>query len=456
VTDTATAPTLTPERRRELAAALDRVLTAQLRRVRRRFLLHGLGLALLLPVAAIALAFVLDHTLRLPAPIRLLHTLATAGLCGYALWRFVRYPLRKVLQPVDVALLLEGSFPQLGQRLVSAVQLQAALQQDQLRNQSLAMVEQLLHETAAHTQQLPYERLFDSRRTARIWAGTATVTLLLLAGVFTAPAVAWIFVLRHLGADVAYPKATRLLIELPPAGADLQRQDDGRTTLLTLPGGADLHVSVLAEGTMPAEAFLEVQNPAGENRSIGMTPRPGNRFRHVFRRVAGEFTFHARGGDDDDGDRLVHVRTINPPVVAQIRTRLRPPAYTGRPPSQQTGGAIEALVGTQVDLQVTATAAVSTAVLVFLESGKKLELRPTTVADDAGSVQGFGGAFVVEQSDRYQIDLVGDGGLRNPNPGTYPLAALQDFVRELSAHLVVEHGVGRGRHAVHAREQPAL
>ena len=34
----------------------------------------------------------------------------------------------------------------------------------------------------------------------------------------------------------------------------------------------------------------------------------------VFRRITGSFSFHARGGDDDHGDRVVHVRTIHPPL----------------------------------------------------------------------------------------------------------------------------------------------
>ncbi|MCK5941123.1 MAG: hypothetical protein KAI24_04060, partial [Planctomycetes bacterium] len=33
----------------------------------------------------------------------------------------------------------------------------------------------------------------------------------------------------------------------------------------------------------------------------------------------------------------------------------------------------------------------------------------------------------LEASDRYQIELVAENGLRNPNPGTYPMSALQDY-----------------------------
>jgi hypothetical protein len=75
------------------------------------------------------------------------------------------------------------------------------------------------------------------------------------------------------------PRATRLTVELPPAGADLQRDDrDGETTI-TLPAGADLHVSVLAEGAVPKDCFLDVQalraDGAGvDTRSVAMTRGP--------------------------------------------------------------------------------------------------------------------------------------------------------------------------------------
>ena len=48
---------LTPDQRRALGIELDRLLGAQLARLRRRFLLHGIGISLLLPAAFALLAF---------------------------------------------------------------------------------------------------------------------------------------------------------------------------------------------------------------------------------------------------------------------------------------------------------------------------------------------------------------------------------------------------------------
>src|SRR5262249_21554409 len=91
------------------------------------------------------------------------------------------------------------------------------------------------------------------------------------------------------------------------------------------------------------------------------------------------------------------------------------------------GGGGEALPGTAIALAVSVTDQVTIAVAVFLESGKRLPLDPTAVSDDSGTVTAFVGRFTVETGDRYQVELTARNGLRNPNPGTYPVNALQDY-----------------------------
>lgn len=410
------------------------LLATQRRALRLRYLWHGLCLCVALPAAAVLLAFLLDHTLRLPLAIRLLHTAAIAALLGWAAWAYVRYPLSRRFGAADVAVLLERCFPDLHQRLVSAVQLQ---QLGELRNQSRAMIEALLAGAAEAARGLPLQRMFDHRRLHRLTAAAGLLLAGLLTGAAAAPASARAFVLRHLGFAESYPQATTLHLELPPSGPELQRTDRGDLVELTMPAGADLHVSVRVEGEVPAEVFLDVEplRPASEpapglaqgKRSVAMSPRPGDRFRHVFRRLQGPFTFYARGGDDDHSRVTVTVRTVHPPHVATIRARIAPPGYTGLGPLTQDGGAIEALAGSQVEIDVATTQPVQNATMQFLENGRRLPLVPVEIQDDGGKATVLRARFVVEASDRYQVELVGDNGLRNPDPGTYPIAALQDY-----------------------------
>lgn len=414
-----------------VSATLRPLLLRQLARLRRRYLWHGLGMAAILVTALVLLFFGLDRWLLLPVPIRLLHTLAVGGALVFAVLRFVRYPLQRAFSDVDLALWLEHTYPELHDRLVSAVQLQSASAGD-LRNQSRAMVEALWQETAAIAPRLRLDALFDARGTARLLGGAMLIGGLLFGGALWSPTTARTFVLRHLGMAVDYPRDTTLHIELPPAGPDLQRTDRDDVTELVLPAGADLIVSVLAEGSVPKEVSLVLRTlradgEAGDERALPMTPRPGDRFRHVFRRLSGAFEFHASGGDDDRGDRRVVVRTVRPAQVATLAASIEPPAYTGIATIAQEGGAIEALAGSRVDVTVTTTSPALSATMVFLESGRRLELQSTGVQDDGGASLGFRGGFVLEATDRYQIELVAPNGLRNPNPGTYPISALQDY-----------------------------
>lgn len=419
--------------------AIDAVLAAQEARLRRRYLVHGLGWALLLPAAGIALFFGLDHTLHLPLGIRLLHTAATVALLVYGAQRFLLYPLSRRFQRLDIAQVLERTFPELHQRLVSAVQLQTAAAvstggTDGLRNQSQALIDALCAETAAAVRALPLERFFDPRRT-RIVLGGAGLLLATLGGLtIAAPGTARVFLLRHLGIAVDYPRRTYLAIELPPEGPELQRRDGDGLIELLLPAGSDLHVVVAATGVVPKDVVLDVRTQrdgdeaaSGPVRSVPMAPRPGDRFRYVFRKVSGAFEFRARGGDDEGAELLVRVHTVHPPQVATIRAEVTPPAYTGIANEMQAGGGIEALTGSAVKLFVTTTAPVQQAAMVFLESGRRLDLVPTTVQDDSGAANALVTTFTIQKSDRYAIELIGGTGLRNPNPGTYPIAALLDY-----------------------------
>jgi len=421
----------TPAGNDPVSAQLRPLLARQLAKLRSRYLCFGVAKALLWTLAMVALFFVLDRWLRLPTPVRLLHTAVAAGVFTIALWRFVLYPLRRTFSDVDLALWLESAYPELHQRLVSAIQLHQS-DDGSLRNQSRAMIDQLWEETAARTRELRLDQLFDNGALARVVFGAGLIAALLIGGAVIAPEAAATFALRHLGAQVDYPRDTNLIIELPPAGPDLQRTDAEGVTELVLSAGADLHVSVLARGVVPKEAFLDLRalragEELGPTRSVPMTPRPGDRFRHVFRRLASSFEFRARGGDDDQGDRRVVVRTVRPAQVATLDAVITPPAYTGVERIEQQGGAVEALLGSSVELTVAATAPVREAQLVFLESGERVTLAPVRMQDDGGASTEWRGTFALTSSDRYQVELVAQSGLRNPKPGTYPVSALQDY-----------------------------
>ena len=60
-------------------AQLRPLLSRQLGKLRRRYMIYGLAKSLLWTAALVTLLFVLDHWLRLPPAVRLLHSVAAVA-----------------------------------------------------------------------------------------------------------------------------------------------------------------------------------------------------------------------------------------------------------------------------------------------------------------------------------------------------------------------------------------
>jgi len=421
----------TPPSIEQLSPRLDSLVRQQLGRIRQRFLIHGCGRMLLVIIAVALLYYVLDRGLLLPVGIRITLSICVAALLVLEFRRSLLYPLRRSIGDEDVAIVIERRFPELKERLISSLQLKDAARRGRdepaaLRNQSASMIEQLVRDTAAEIDHIPSEKVLDPRRTVRVWAGAIAIALPLVFSAATNPQAFGVFLRRALGAAANYPRLTTLRLRLDEESEQSQVERRGRNVVVTIADGADLAVLVDAEGTVPREVFLAVQGGRGMAPRVPMTGRGGGRFRYVFRRISAPFEFHAFGGDDDRGDLDVSVVTVRPPRVGTIQAMLTAPAYTGVEPATVTGGGMEALIGTQVRLELTATAKVREGTITFMESGRVIDLEPALVADDDGTSQVLRAEFTIERSDRYQVRLVSPDGLRNPHPGNYPVVGVTD------------------------------
>jgi len=423
----------------ELALQLTRVLHEQRARIRGRFLVHGLGWIVATLAAAIAVYYLIDRWLHLPAAVRIVLSLLIVTYLVMCWRRRVVYPLNREFSRDDTALAIERRFPDLHERLISAIQLMdqlaaAGADAESVRGQSAAMIEKLVAEAATAVPTLPLSGLLDPARTRRVWGLAGLALLAVAVETASAPASMAIFARRTLGFDVPYPRETMLFLELDQADKDLKIRSDGRTTTVTMATGGDLAVIVRAEGKVPREAQLVVTAGRGIPPQIAMTARGQGRFRYVFRRVAGPMRFHARGGDDDRGDREVVLEVVRPPAVAGIRATIKPPAYTRREPYTVATGSLEAFEGSSVVVDVLplppAEDGLGTAracTIAFLESGKQLELAATTIQDDGGTKNAFRGEFLVDRSERYEVNLLGDQGLAAPHPSSYSLVVIPDY-----------------------------
>lgn len=414
---------LSPPRSDAILAILD----AQRRRIVTRLLLRGAGIVVAAIVGALVVYYVTDRGLSLPTGIRLLLTTGWVVLLIWLSRQQLVWPLNLRLGEGDVAVAIERRFPELRERLISALQLaEMAATKANPRDQSQAMIDRVVADASTAVATLRTDEFLTWRHVGRAWLAAGLAMVIAAPGIITNREVVQVFLQRMFGADIAYPRQTSLFVELPPSDQDYHVERDGDRATLTMAAGSDLPILVRADGVVPREVLLMLEGGRGLPSQVTTAVRGGGRFRHVFRRVTDSFEFHARGGDDDRGDLHVSVNAVRPARVGSIRAALQFPDYTGRAPAVQEGGAIEALEGTAVSLDVAPLGEVTGARLIFQESGDIVELTATRVEDDGGVRTVYRGGFAVRKTDRYQVELVSSDGLRNPQGASYPVIAVAD------------------------------
>jgi hypothetical protein len=412
-------------------AILVRRLGALRRKLRGRFLLHGLGWILATTALLVLVSYGLDRFLDLPGAVRVLLTLGAATYLGFGLWRRILYPVQRPFSQDDLAIAVERRFPDLKEQVISALQLSARLHAgdpEALRNQSAELIAHTLTQAEARLAEVDVGRVIDPRRTLRIWGIGAACALAggVVLGLDGTATGVWFR--RLLGANVAYPRLTTLVLELPESGPELRVAREGSQARVELARGGDLRVLVRALGKIPNEVFLLSDGRGAGTQRVPMVGRGDGSFGHTFRRVTEGFSFHSAGGDDPTGDLTVTVETLIPPEIAGIVAMVTPPAYTGVPAQTLKGGPIEGLEYSRVRITVETTLPVIAAELRLEETNQRVALTAVPAGDGSKPAAGpqLAGEFEITRADRYSIDLTGDKGLHNVRPGMYPILISKD------------------------------
>jgi hypothetical protein len=158
----------------------------------------------------------------------------------------------------------------------------------------------------------------------------------------------------------------------------------------------------------------------------------------------GSFRLRARFGgarSDLTSDEFTFT-LLEAPRVRDIRVTYSYPGYAARPPRTQEGGAVDALLGTNVLVEMTPDSPLASARL-SPPGGKAVEMsrRPSTDSgrrpESAEGRRGKGrgerwvGGFTVRRSGSYEIALTGEGG--PPGARSYPVVARPDSAPRANA-----------------------
>ncbi len=149
-------------------------------RLRRVALWRGLGRLAIFTAMACAAGLFLDWLWPLPAWVRTAWLVFIVGGMGYTVWAAILCPVFRRFSAAELAAIVEAHYPELGERLTSAVELTDPTIPEDFKGSAL-MREWLEAETLASTEPLDFREAVSTERAKKTaWTGGIAAVVLLI------------------------------------------------------------------------------------------------------------------------------------------------------------------------------------------------------------------------------------------------------------------------------------
>jgi hypothetical protein len=406
------------------------------------FWIEGLAHVFWLALALLAIDLVLDWTFRMDRAQRAVLLALMLSALGWAVSRWLARPLSISLGDDVLALAVERANPQLGQGLITALQL-ARLGDAQANGLSPALVRRAVLHGVQVAQEVSFGKVINQDRHGRnvIQLLTAGFLLFCLAAgtLIASPLQIWLS-RNLLLSSATWPQQTYLVIERLAA--------DGT---VVFPRGDDWTqgVSVRPDSRQVPEVVYFDFRRAGARSGLPLKRTGKRQFETRFSNVIEPFEFRARGGDAVTD--WVRVVLVEPPEITELRLIVTPPRYVGGQPEELPAGRgpYQILPGSSLRYEAKANTELASASLLF--SGEFLVPRKRPGADrpeDSHITIGLGGGQREFQQDitpddllagQYRFELQDTLGLTNRQPITFSLRKRLDREPRVRVRLI---GVG--------------
>lgn len=383
------------------------------RRARRLLWVYGLGW---ISASVVGVALVLgftDYLIRFQDQgIRVIFSLLTLATLGWTSYRYLFRPLSRRLRDVDVAQRIERCFPQLGERLSSAIEFLKQPENDRQAG-SASLRRAVIAKAAAQLEEVNLSEVTDRRTTARVVLSAAAVGLVTVTLVVLDVQSARIALARLTNpfAPAAWPRVNDLAFKNPP-------------TRLAL--GQPFEVELVdRQGKLPDDVKIHYRYEADGEASEKIEPMKFRGGAMIARKdvVDRPFEYRAVGGDDATM-AWTRLEVVEPPRIESLEITLHPPVYSGLPttPSDKR---IRALVGTRIAVHGATTKPLRAARLV-LESGEEQQRFEGRVAAEGYEFDIPADSVAVEKSGAYWFELVDEEGLQGGGEARWELRAVTD------------------------------
>lgn len=181
--------------------------------------------------------------------------------------------------------------------------------------------------------------------------------------------------------------------------------------------GTNLEVLTQVQGQVPKSVDIVVKRQGQPDKRYTMEPHGQGTFRYTFLKPQTSLTFQAMAGSTTSAVGSLDVMPA--PAIGHVALYYVFPEYTELPPrTQEGGGDIQALPGTQVQLSMRANVSLSKGRLRF-ESGQEVPL--------VVNGQELRGNMLVMQEGAYTVEIEDTHGLKNPQPPRYTVHLVADL-----------------------------
>ena len=315
----------------EATAVLDRLRS----RIRQYVLLEGLALVVALLGGLFWGSFLIDlcyfqlSRLELPRWFRATVLIGGIGLLAFGLIAWVVLRLLRSLRAKALALVLERRFPELDDRLITAVEVADGLPASDSPI-TTAMLRQTIIDATRTVGTLDLGGVFDKRpiRRAILIASVLAASILGLAVTNSAAMERWIAGYLNLR-DGYWPRETELVVRVVTQPGDRLREfAEGRYKHAK---GTDLTLQVeVPQGkTTPSQVRLDARLANGRGTVRVILTRLGDQpFRHTLPGLLDDAELWVTGGDFTNASPY-RVQVVQPPDVGQITLHCLFPEYTG-------------------------------------------------------------------------------------------------------------------------------
>ena len=308
------------------------------RRAMRLSWLYGWAWFAIIGIALVAVACLADYFFRFQDHgLRWILSLATLGGLGWTAFRFLTPAWRQRRGPIAVAQRIERQFPQLGERLTSAVAFLQQSEDDALAG-SAALRKAVVSEAESLSADLDFQQAIDPRGPKRL-AGLA---------ILAAALVGLLAAFDPQGAALA---GARLAAPWSDARWPLRHSLAFRNAPTRLSAGDDFKLELIdRRGNLPDRVQLELRftSSAGPRVEIKELQPLGDQIVFRLDNVQEGFAYRARGGDDNTMP-WTQLDVVVPPKIVDLNVRIEPPAYSGRP-AKTSGRVVHALVGSRLTI----------------------------------------------------------------------------------------------------------